>query len=65
MSDSRILYDAPRPDAATPAELDALAAIYRRAVERYEEADAKKKATGSGGPDARKDQDARTYPDST
>lgn len=51
MSDSRILYDAPRANAATPAELAALATIYRRAVERYEEADAKKKSAHPGGPD--------------
>lgn len=57
MSSPRIAHT-PRPDAAPRGESKALAAIYRRAIERYQEC---KKATRPGGPDdARKDQDART-----
>lgn len=52
MSNASRLADHNPNQSTTPSvQLDALATIYRRAVERYEEADAKKEATRPGGPD--------------
>jgi hypothetical protein len=57
MTSPRITY-APRHDTASKGELDALVAIYRRAIERFE--DTKKGAPESALDDVRKDQDAHT-----
>jgi hypothetical protein len=58
MSSPRISY-ATRPDATPEAELGALAAVFRFVLDCH----AKKEAAPENRPeDARKDQDARTYP---
>ncbi len=52
MSDAPRSSYSPRPDASPVGEVSALVTIYRRAIERYEEA---KATEGSGGEDARKE----------
>ena len=62
MSASRITY-APCSNAASDQEMDALLAIYRRAIERYEENTMKEAAGLSQADDlddVREDQDAHT-----
>jgi hypothetical protein len=61
MTSPRITY-APRPDATLEAELSALANVYRFVLDCH----AKKEAAPESRPDdARKDQDAGTYPHCT
>jgi hypothetical protein len=50
MSSPRI-PDVPRPDATSGAGSIALTLIYRRALERYQEADREREAACPGGPD--------------
>jgi hypothetical protein len=62
MADSPHIHYSPRPDTSPEAEATVLCAVYKFIIDCH----AKKEAAPESRPeDARKDQDARTYPHCT